>query len=275
LQDGHADAHGNPVAELPAEPPGRTPVRRGDLMLATVVHADRAGVRRDLERLLVRAALAIEIARLRVEVLHQLAEVERSRARIVSAAIDERRRLERDLHDGAQQQLVAIGLDLRHLQSELDPGSSLQRQLDDSVRRLGGAIRDLRELAHGVRPSTLDAGLAPALSELAGRTPVRTVLEVTDERFDSDIEAAAYFVVSEALTNALKHARPAVIEVLADRVDGRLVVVVADDGPGGAVTTAGRGLAGIIDRVAALGGELTVDSPPDGGTRIRAVLPCE
>ncbi len=270
----HADARGDLVPELPVDPPGRTLVRRGDLRLGTVLHADRSVVRRDLDHLLVRAGLAIEIARLRVEVRRQLAEVEHSRARIVTAAMDERRRLERDLHDGAQQQLVAIGLDLRHLQAELDPGSPVERQLDASVGRLGGAIRELRELAHGVRPASLDSGLATALAELAGRAPVRTVLDVTGERFAVDVETAAYFVVSEALANALKHATPAVIEVLADRVDGRLVVVVTDDGAGGATAGRGSGLTGLSDRLAALGGTLTVDSPPTGGTRVTAELPC-
>ena len=270
----HADVHGTLLPELPTAPPGRTPVRRGALPLGTVVHADRAGVRRELEHLLVRAGLAVEIARLRVEVRWQLAEVERSRSRIVSAALGERRRLERDLHDGAQQQLVAIGLDLRHLQAGLDIGSPVRDQLDDSVSRLGDAIRELRELAHGVRPSTLDAGLAPALAELAARTPVRTVLDVTDERFTAEVEAAAYFVVSEALANALKHATPASIQVLADRVAGRLVVTVLDDGPGGAVAVPGRGLAGMADRVEALGGSLQVADGPSGGTRVRAELPC-
>ncbi len=270
----HADVRGNLLPDLPTAPSGRTPVRRGDLALGTVVHADRVAVRHELEHLLVRAGLAVEIARLRVEVRWQLAEVERSRTRIVSAAMDERRRLERDLHDGAQQQLVAIGLDLRHLQAGLDPGSPVRDQLDESVGRLGDAIRGLRELAHGVRPSTLDAGLAPALAELAGRTSVRTLLDVTDERFAAEVEAAAYFVVSEALANALKHATPASIEVLADRVDGRLVVTVVDDGPGGAVAVPGRGLAGMADRVAAMGGTLHVADRPGGGTRVRAELPC-
>jgi len=270
----HADVLGNPLPELPGDPPGRTPVRRGQLPLGTVVHADRPGVRRELEHLLVRAGLAVEIARLRVEVRWQLAEVERSRARIVGVALEERKRLERDLHDGAQQQLIAIGLDLRHVQAGLDAGSPVRTQLDDSVRRLGDAVRGLRELAHGVRPSTLDAGLGPALAELAGRTPVRTMLDVTGERFATEVEAAAYFVVSEALANALKHATPASIEVLADRVDGHLVVTVVDDGPGGAVAVPGRGLAGMADRVAALGGSLRVDDGPSGGTRVRAELPC-
>ena len=270
----HADLLGTLVPELPEAPSGRTPVRRGDLPLGTVAHADQATVRQELEHLLVRAGLAVEIARLRVEVRWQLAEVEQSRSRIVSAAMDERRRLERDLHDGAQQQLVAIGLDLRHLQAGLDLGSPVREQLDESVGRLGDAIRGLRELAHGVRPSTLDAGLAPALAELAGRTSVRTVLDVTDERFAAEVEAAAYFVVSEALANALKHATPASIEVLADRVDGRLVVTVVDDGSGGAVAVPGRGLAGMADRVAAMGGTLHVANGPAGGTSVRAELPC-
>ncbi|MGI9083867.1 MAG: histidine kinase [Aeromicrobium sp.] len=273
-QESHADADGNLVAELPSDPPGQTLVRRGDLRLGTVIHRDDPAVRRALDPILVRAGLAVEIARLRVEVRRQLAEVERSRTRIVTAATDERRRLERDLHDGAQQQLVSIGLDLRHLQNELGSGSPVQDQLDDSVRRLGEAIRELRSLAHGVRPSSLDAGLAPALSDLAARTPVRTTLDVTSERFPDETEAAAYFVVSEAVANALKHGSPERIDVHAVRLDGRLVVTVADDGTGGAVAHPGSGLAGIGDRVAALDGDLSIDSPPSGGTRVRVELPC-
>ena len=273
-QESHADADGNPVPDLPPDPPGQTIVRRGDLRLGTVIHRDDAETRHELEPILVRAGLAVEIARLRVEVRRQLAEVERSRTRIVTAAMDERRRLERDLHDGAQQQLVSIGLDLRHLQNELGSGSPVQDQLDHSVRRLADAIRELRSLAHGVRPSSLDAGLAPALSELAARTPVRTVLDVTSERFAADTEAAAYFVVSEAMANALKHGDPDRIEVHAGRLDGRLVVTVSDDGKGGAVALPGRGLAGIGDRVAALDGHFSIDSPPSGGTKVRVELPC-
>ena len=273
-QESHADADGNPVPDLPPEPPGQTTVRRGDLWLGTVVHRDDAETRRALEPVLVRAGLAVEIARLRVEVRRQLAEVERSRTRIVTAAMDERRRLERDLHDGAQQQLVSIGLDLRHLQNELGSGSPVQDQLDHSVRRLADAIRELRSLAQGVRPSSLDAGLAPALRELAARTPVQTVLDVTSERFADETETAAYFVVSEAMANALKHGDPGRIEVSAGRLDSRLVVTVSDDGKGGAVALPGRGLAGIGDRVAALDGSFSLDSPPSGGTKVRVELPC-
>ncbi len=273
-QDSHADAGGNLVAELPPEPTARTSVRRGDLQLGVVIHREDPALQQELDRILVRAGLAIEIARLRVEVRRQLAEVEHSRTRIVTAAMDERRRLERDLHDGAQQQLVSIGLDLRHLQTELGAGSPVRDQLDQSVGRLGEAIRELRSLAHGVRPSSLDAGLSPALSELAARTPVRTVLDVTQERFAAETEAAAYFVVSEAVANALKHGSPGRIDVEARRLDGHLVVTVADDGPGGAVVQPGSGLAGIGDRVAALDGDLHIESPPSGGTRVRVELPC-
>jgi signal transduction histidine kinase len=273
-QESHADADGNLMPELPSDPPGQTTVRRGDLWLGTVIHRDDAEVRRELEPILIRAGLAVEIARLRVEVRRQLAEVERSRTRIVTAAMDERRRLERDLHDGAQQQLVSIGLDLRHLQNELGSATAVRDQLDQSVVRLGDAIRELRSLAHGVRPSSLDAGLAAALTELAARTPVRTVLDVTSERFTDETEAAAYFVVSEAVANALKHGEPGRIDVHAGRREGRLVVTVADDGKGGAVAQPGSGLAGIGDRVAALDGDLSIDSPPSGGTRVRVELPC-
>lgn len=270
----HAGADGIPVPELPTEPVGRTVVRRGDLQLGTVLHRDDPALRRELDPILVRAGLAVEIARLRVEVRRQLAEVESSRTRIVTATLDERRRLQRDLHDGAQQQLVSIGLDLRHLQNQLGGDSPVHSQLDDSVSRLAGAIRELRSLANGMRPSSLDDGLGPALSDLAAKTPVHTLLEVTRERFASEIETAAYFVVSEAMANALKHGSPDNIEVRVARVGDHLVVTISDDGSGGANISAGNGLAGMSDRVAALNGALSIHSPPNGGTRLRVELPC-
>ena len=192
----------------------------------------------------------------------------------MTATLDERRRLQRDLHDGAQQQLVSIGLDLRHLQNQLGGDSPVHSQLDDSVSRLAGAIRELRSLANGMRPSSLDDGLGPALSDLAAKTPVHTLLEVTRERFASEIETAAYFVVSEAMANALKHGSPDNIEVRVARVGDHLVVTISDDGSGGANISAGNGLAGMSDRVAALNGALSIHSPPNGGTRLRVELPC-
>jgi signal transduction histidine kinase len=273
----HADAGGRPVPELPTAPAGRTPVRRGDLQLGTLVHdpalLDRSTL---LEDVITRAGLAIEIARLRVEVRGQLSEVEQSRARIVAAGYEERRRVERDLHDGAQQRLVSIGLDLRHLQHELGDGSEEARAtLDAVVVALGEAIEELRELARGVRPSALDEGLAPALRELAVRSAVRTEVEATDERFSEPVEAAAYFVASEALTNSVKHAGASRVLMSATRSNGTLTVEVSDDGRGGAAPAAGSGLAGLVDRVAALGGRLDISSTQGSGTRLVAELPCE
>jgi len=245
------------------------------LQLATLVHApDPEPALLDL--LIGRAGLAIEIARLRVEVRRQLAEVESSRARIVAATYEERQRLERDLHDGAQQRLVSIGLDLRHLQHELGPAAApAERELlDGAVTGLADAIAQLRELARGIRPATLDHGLAPALRELAARASIPTEVEATDERFERGVEAAAYFVASEALTNAIKHARCSRVVVHASRSDSRLVLMVSDDGRGGAAPALGSGLAGLSDRVVALGGRLVVKSDAERGTSIVAELPC-
>jgi signal transduction histidine kinase len=252
-------------------------VRRVELLLGTVVHDpalhDRSSL---LDPVILRAGLAIEIARLRVEVRRQLAEVEQSRTRIVTATYEERRRLERDLHDGAQQRLVSLGLDLRHVQHELGDanGRDAKATLDSVVVGLAEAIEELRELARGVRPAALDDGLAAALSELAARAPIRTEVEATTERFDNEIEAAAYFVASEALTNAVKHASGSQVVLRANRDNGNLVVSVSDDGRGGAVPGRGSGLTGLGDRVAALGGHLDLRS--DGsGTALVAEFPCE
>ena len=270
----HADAAGRLVPELPASPAGRTPVRRGELLLATVVHdpllSDRSSL---LDPVILRAGLAIEIARLRVEVRRQLSEVEQSRTRIVTATYEERRRLERDLHDGAQQRLVSLGLDLRHVQHELGEGTGGEATLDSVVAGLAEAIEELRELARGVRPAALDEGLAAALSELASRAPIRTEVEATSERFDNEIETAAYFVASEALTNAVKHASGSRVVLRANRDNGNLVLSVSDDGRGGAAPGRGSGLTGLGDRVAALGGRLDLRS--DGsGTDLVAEFPC-
>ena len=274
--EAHADAAGRLVPELPAPPVGRTPVRRGELLLGTVVHnpalRDRASL---LDPVILRAGLAIEIARLRVEVRRQLSEVEQSRTRIVTATYEERRRLERDLHDGAQQRLVSLGLDLRHVQHELGDatGGDAKATLDQVVAGLADAIEELRELARGVRPSALDDGLAAALAELAARAPISTEVEATAERFDHEIEAAAYFVASEALTNAVKHADSSQVVLRAGRNNGNLVLSVSDDGRGGAAPGSGSGLTGLADRVAALGGRLDLRS--DGsGTALVAEFPC-
>ena len=271
----HVDAAGQVAGEDAGAGRAATPVRRGGFELAIVVHDPSLGERPDvLESVIGAAGLAIEIARLRVEVRRQLAEVEASRTRIVTAGYEERRRLERDLHDGAQQQLVSIGLGLRHLQAQLAAGSPQARALDATVGELSAAIGQLRELARGVRPAGLDDGLARALGELAARSRLRMSVDVTDERFDDRIETAAYFVASEALANAAKYAPSSRVAVSAGRRNGSLVVCVRDDGAGGAAPSAGSGLSGMADRVAALGGRVTVASPPGAGTVVTAELPC-
>jgi signal transduction histidine kinase len=272
----HVDASGRVAAVKPDGARDLTPVRRGSLELGAVLHDRALSERPDvLESVIEAAGLAIEIARLRAEVRRRLAEVEQSRARIVAAGYEERRRLERDLHDGAQQRLVSIGLALRHVQRRL-PGSDhgLREALDGTVEEVAGAIEELRELARGVRPACLDDGLGAALHELAARSPVPTRVEATPERFPERIEAAAYFVASEALTNSVKHARASRVTVSAARRNGSLVLAVDDDGVGGARAAERSGLAGIDDRVTALGGALNVTSRPGRGTVITAELPC-
>ena len=275
LDERHVDAWGRAVEQLPPGGRARTPVRRGELPLATVVHDPALGEHPDLlDSVIGAAGLAIEIARLRVEVRRRLAEVEESRARIVTAGYDERRLLERDLHDGAQQRLVSIGLALRHVQSSLPAASEQARELNATVAEVSDAIEELRELARGVRPAGLDDGLAPALRELASRSPLRTQVDATDERFDDRLETAAYFVASEALANAAKHARASLVTLSAARRNGSLVVSVRDDGVGGARPADGSGLVGMTDRVSALGGSLAVASPQGEGTMVTAELPC-
>ena len=273
----HADETGHLVPELPTSPRGRTPVRRGELQLATLVHDPTLLEPTSLlDPVILRAGLAIEIARLRVEVRRQLSEVEHSRTRIVTATYEERRRLERDLHDGAQQRLVSLGLDLRHVQHELGEATEgdAKATLDSVVAGLAEAIEELRELARGVRPAALDGGLAAALAELAARAPISTEVEATAERFNHEIEAAAYFVASEALTNAVKHADSSQVVLRAGRDNGNLVLSVSDDGRGGAAPGSGSGLTGLADRVAALGGRIDLRS--DGsGTALVAEFPCE
>jgi signal transduction histidine kinase len=272
----YADAGGNPVATQPSDGRVRTPVSRGGAPMGVVVH-DRALDERPhlLASVIEAAGLAIEIARLRVELRGQLDEVEASRARIVAAGYEERRRIERDLHDGAQQRLVSIGLALRHLQHELPAGAgAADAMLDDAVSDISAAISDLRELARGVRPSQLDDGIGPALHELAERSPVAVEVRVTPERFPDSLEAAAYFIVCEGLTNAVKHAHASKIVVSAGRANGSLVVSVADDGVGGAVAADGSGLAGLADRVAAQRGTLRLRSSASDGTTLTVELPC-
>ena len=196
----------------------------------------------------------------------------------MQAADDARRRLERDLHDGAQQRLTTVGLMLRAAQGQLDGAANpaLADALAQAVDELKAGLAELRALARGLHPAILtNDGLVPALQALAGRAPGRVQLRADAiGRLPAAVEAAAYFVVSEALTNVAKHAAAAAARVTVERHDGTLTVEVADDGPGGATTDAGSGLRGLSDRVAAVNGHLELHSPPGGGTRVSCELPC-
>jgi signal transduction histidine kinase len=223
------------------------------------------------------ARLSLENARLHAETRAQLRKVQDSRARIVTAADEERRRIERNLHDGAQQRLVALALQLRSAQRQLgdraDP--EIDRILEATVDELQGAVDELRSLARGVHPAILtEEGLAGALESLTSRTPLPVSLRVSEERLPPQVEATAYFVACEALTNIVKHAHATRATISAERRNGTLVIEVADDGVGGARASEGSGLQGLADRVEALGGRLTIASRAAEGTRIVGEIPC-
>ena len=205
------------------------------------------------------------------------ADLRASRLRIVAAADDARRRIERDLHDGAQQLLVGVALTLRLARAKLEQQPELSADLlDEALADLATATAELRELARGIHPAVLtEGGLQPALAGLAGRVPVPVTIEcVPAERLPAAIEATTYFVVAEALTNVARYAAASRALVAVDRDGDRLLLEVRDDGRGGADPAAGSGLRGIADRVAALGGRVDLESPLGGGTTLRVELPC-
>ena len=269
------DLSGTPVADDLAAGQTSWPIRHAGTLLGTVVAPGELAERRSLvSKVLEAGSMAVEIARLRVELRHQLDEVEASRARIVAAADDERRRIERDLHDGAQQRLVSIGLALRHAQHTLGSGDvEVSRTLDDAVAEITVTIDELRELARGLRPAVLDAGLGAALHELARRAPLPVKVVADSRRFPPDIETAAYFCACEGLTNAVKHSRATKVVLSARCRNAALLVSVADDGIGGAAADRGSGLTGLSDRVAAYGGTFCIHSNGTG-TTLLAEFPC-
>jgi len=201
-----------------------------------------------------------------------------SRARIVEAADTERRRLERNLHDGAQQRLVSVALQLRLIKAMLakDPASA-ERLLGEAADQLTEALDELRELARGIHPALLTSrGLGAALHALAGRAPIPvTLTRIPDSRLPDPLEAAIYYFVAEAITNVAKYAHATEASVTIDRSNGIATVVVSDDGVGGARPGVGSGLVGLTDRVEALGGRLHIESPPGHGTRLSAEIPCD
>jgi signal transduction histidine kinase len=205
------------------------------------------------------------------------AELKASRTRIVEAGDEARRRIERDLHDGAQQRLVNVGLGLRLAHGQLGESPSETGVLiEDAMRELTRATAELRELARGIHPAVLsDGGLQPAIAGLVSGSHLKVIVEeVTAERFAPSVESAAYFVVAEALTNVARYAEATEAAVMV-RCEGEYVLVeVRDDGRGGADPAGGSGLRGLADRLAALDGRLSVESPTGTGTTVRAKIPC-
>jgi signal transduction histidine kinase len=277
--DSYVDAEGSPVV-LPPEGSGRatTFVDHDGHQVAALVHDAALAHQPDLLEVVCAAAnVAFERERLQTELEARVVELQASRERIVTAGDAERRRLERDLHDGAQQRLVAIALQLSLLKGRIQTDPETAEQLANTAAdELALSLAELRELARGIHPAVLEHGLAAALDSLAARAVVPTkVMFETSERLPEPVELAAYFVASEALANVAKYAKATAVSMRVWR-SGRIASIeIADDGIGGANDAGGSGLRGLADRVEALEGRLRVSSPAGAGTVVTAELPCE
>jgi signal transduction histidine kinase len=275
----YVDARGQEY-ELPEDDPARavTKVERDGECVAAIVHdGTLPHMHEHVQAVGAAAALALENERLDAALRAKIDELRGSRERMLQIGLEERRRLERDLHDGAQQRLVSMALNLRLARAKLNEDPLAAEQLLASAgEELDSALEELRELARGIHPAVLtDRGLGTALQTLANRAPVPVELgELPDERLPEAVELAAYFVVAEALTNVAKYAEASHATVQVERHNGRVVVEVADDGIGGADPGRGTGLRGLADRLAVIEGRLEVESEQGHGTRVRARIPC-
>jgi signal transduction histidine kinase len=275
----YVDGNGTPV-KLPDDDDGRssTFVARDGQPIAVLLHDPVLEHNAELVASVCAAAsLTLENERLQAELRARLAELQASRARLVQATDAERRRIERDLHDGIQQRLVSIAMSLGLLETKLPGQAEAARPLVRETREaLALTLAELRELTHGINPPLLtERGLAEALDELCRRAALPTRLDLTlDRRLPDQIETAAYFMVSEALTNAAKHSHGSEVRVFASYRGQRLTIEIGDDGIGSATPTGGSGLRGLADRIEALGGRFTISSPPGRGTTLRAEIPC-
>jgi signal transduction histidine kinase len=252
-----------------------TEIERDGVRLAAIVHDPALDDSQDLVRGAGAAvALALENERLDAELRARVEELRASRERLVRAGLDERRRIERDLHDGAQQRLVSLRLALGLARKAEDPEAAA-RLVDGAISELDSALSELRTLARGIHPGVLtDHGLEPALEALADRAPLPVRVEADSGRLPAAVESAAYFTVAEALTNVAKYAHASRASVKLSLRNGHALVEVRDDGVGGADPHAGTGLSGLSDRLAALGGRLELESPAGEGTLVRAEIPC-
>ncbi len=274
----YADLDGHPTT-LPARANGRatTLIDREGVHVAALLHDSALNDEPALLHAVTAAAgIALENGRLHAELRAKLEELRGSRARIIDAGQQERKRLERNLHDGAQQRLVALSLELGMLEEGLRSDPQARRRLDLARQEIATSLEELRSVARGLHPAVVSGhGLDVALQQLAVRAPVPVRLRVDVEpRLPERLEVAAYYLVSESLANVGKHARATTASIDVQRGERQVVVEVIDDGIGGADTETGSGLRGLADRVEALGGSLRVWSPAGGGTRVRAELPC-
>ena len=274
----YADRDGRPV-ELPREDESRsvTLIDREGVHIAALVHDPALNDEPELlDAVTAGAGIALENARLHVELRARLDELRESRARIVDIGQKERQRLERNLHDGAQQRLIALSLELSALEERLGDDPTARVSLDLARREIAISLEELRDVARGIHPAVVSGhGLEIALEQLTARAPVPVALAVElDGRIPEPLEVAAFYLVSESLANIGKHANATAARVEICRANGLVVVEVVDDGVGGADTELGSGLRGLADRVEALGGRLRVWSPRGGGTRLRAEFPC-
>jgi signal transduction histidine kinase len=266
---GFVDTAGEAVLDT-----GLVPVTLGGMQIGVLTGSDATGPG-TLRVVASACASLVEVTRLRAELGAALREVEASRARLVQVGDAERKRLERDLHDGAQQRLVSLGMAMRLAQKRLPHGHvDVNELLDQGVAELATAIAELRQIAHGLRPTSLDDGLHAALTALTSKLPIPVRLDIAPDRFADDVATTAYFVAAEAITNAAKYANASSIVVRVAQDTRGVQVRVQDDGIGGAAPRSGSGLAGLADRVAAIGGSLLMTSPSGRGTTIEAVLPC-
>jgi signal transduction histidine kinase len=273
-----ADLDGQAV-ELPAEDSGRaiTVIEQNGVRSAALVHDRSLNEERQLlDAVSAAAGIALENGRLHAELRARLVELRGSRERVIEAGQKERQRLERNLHDGAQQRLIALSLDLSRLEARLGDDPEARAQIDQARAEIAQSLEELREVAQGLHPAVVSGhGLAVALESLAARAPVPVRLTVDlDERVSEQLEVAAYYVVSESLANIGKHAEARSATIAVGRTSAQLFVEVVDDGVGGADSERGSGLRGLADRVEALDGQLLVWTPRGGGTRVRAEMPC-
>jgi signal transduction histidine kinase len=274
----YADLDGRPITlTTPDGKQAMTVIERAGEPVAALLHDKSLEDEPELLASVTAAAgIALETARLQVELRARLEELRGSRARIVEAAHKERQRLERNLHDGAQQRLVALSLELSLLEGELGDGSGAKPRPDRAREEIAASLTELREIAHGIHPAVVSGhGLAVALDQLTTLAPVPVRLSVAiDGRLPEALEVAAYYLVCETLANIGKYAQASSATVEVTRADGHVFVEVTDDGIGGADTERGSGLRGLADRVEALDGRLRIWSPSGGGTRVRAEIPC-